>query len=77
MDSEVSESVMEILKNLKEESSIIVSSHDFDKIEPICNHFVFLRNGEVKANLSKAEIQQNYGGLQGAYNAINFLKADR
>ncbi|MDR2538832.1 MAG: ABC transporter ATP-binding protein [Bifidobacteriaceae bacterium] len=43
-------------------SSIFISSHILSEVDQLCDEFIFIKNGKIVGQLSKAELNQQNGG---------------
>jgi ABC-2 type transport system ATP-binding protein len=54
--------LLELMKEMKETgASILMSTHVLATAEKYCDRFIMLHNGEIRAQGSMAELQQQFG----------------
>lgn len=52
--------ILNILSQVKKETTVIFSTHVLSDVEKICDHYVLLHEGSIQMNLSKEEFQEKY-----------------
>lgn len=69
LDPILKKNVMTLITNeiLDGEKSVIISSHDLDEIEKVCDEILIIRDGKVEYNNSLVNIKKNTRKLQVAF----------
>lgn len=65
---------LKVIKRLKEAGVImLISSHQLDYCEDICDHLIFLKQGEVKVQGAISALKDNYPGMYLSYSNRDFI----
>ncbi len=54
----------------KNNTAVLISSHQLLDIEQICDKFIFIKDGEIVGNFTKEDILQKYEGILQCYESV-------
>ncbi|AWR96643.1 ATP-binding cassette domain-containing protein [Acidianus sulfidivorans JP7] len=61
LDVESAVNIRNLIRKMKEETTIILSSHNMLEVEFLCDEIILLNNGKIIAQGTPKEISENYG----------------